>query len=308
LLTTLGMLTGQEPVLLTDLPAMPGEDAAGVPRRQVHLAVDGTARDRVTAFFRAQSEQYAPEVVEPVPGGLLVRYPATTPTVTLPAPDTAAEAGTSSRLRVADLRTTGVPEVVEVLGVDGRPIGSLATGGYGTPAGYRSLPPGSYILATRPTADPTAPPVARQAVQVLPGRSYTFALFTAADGTSVNAQFVTDDPPAAPRGFGSVRLVEGAPNPGAVTLAVDDAGGPKAVLADGVSYGLVTGYAQVRAGERTLWLQSGGQEWRLTTRVPSTTAVTLLLTDSPQGPVVHAVPDAPRSAPELGRSGRAEAP
>jgi 4-amino-4-deoxy-L-arabinose transferase-like glycosyltransferase len=305
-LTTLGMLTAREPVLLTDLPAMPGEDAAGMPHRQVHLAVDGTARDRVTDFFRAQSGEYAPEVVESVAGGLLVRFPATA-TATLPAPDAATEAGPSARLRVADLRNAGVPEVVEVLGVDGRPVGALATGGYGTPAGYRSLPAGSYVLATRPAADPTSPPVARQAVQVLGGRSYTFALFTAADGTSVNAQFVPDDPPAAPRGFGSVRLVEGARNPGALTLAVDDPGGPKAVLADGVSYGLVTGYAQVRSGERTLWLQSGNQEWRLTTQVPSTTAVTLLLTDSPQGPVVHAVPDAPRSAPELGRSGRAAA-
>jgi 4-amino-4-deoxy-L-arabinose transferase-like glycosyltransferase len=307
-LTTLGMLTAREPVLLTDLPAMPGEDVAGMPRRQLHLAVDGTARDRVATFFRAQSGQYAPDVVEPVTGGLLVRFPAATPTAALPGADAAVEAGPSARLRVADLRNSGAAEVVEVLGVDGRPVGSLATGGYGTPAGYRSLPPGSYVLATRPAADRASPPVARQAVQVLPGRSYTFALFTAADGTSVNAQFVTDDPPAAPRGFGSVRLVEGARNPGAVTLAVDDAGGPKAVLADGVSYGLVTGYAQVRSGERTLWLQSGDQEWRLTARVPSTTAVTLLLTDSPQGPVVHAVPDAPRSAPELGRSGRAEAP
>jgi hypothetical protein len=208
---------------------------------------------------------------------------------------------------VADLRDTGAPEVVEVLGVDGKPVGSLAAGGYGTPAGYRSLPAGTYTLATRPAADPTSPPVARQTVQVQADRSYTFALFTAADGTSANAQFVPDDPPAAPRGFGSVRLVEGARAPGTVTLAVDEPGGPNAVLADGVSYGLVTGYAQVRSGERTLWLRSGNQEWRLTTRVPSTTAVTLLLTDSPQGPVVHAVPDAPGSAPELGRPHRARA-
>ena len=305
-LTTLGMLAAREPVRLTDLPAVPGEDAAGRPRRQLHLAVDGAARDRVTAFFRAQSGQYAPEVVEPATGGLLVRFPAAT-TLTLPTADPAVEAGPSARLRVADLRDTGAPEVVEVLGVDGKPIGSLATGSYGTPAGYRSLSAGSYILATRPAADPTSPPVARQTVQVLPGRSYTFALFTAADATSVNAQFVPDDPPAAPRGFGSVRLVEGARNLGVVTLAVDDPGGPQAVLADGVSYGLVTGYAQLQAGDRTLRLRSGNREWRLSTRVPSTTAVTLLLTDSPQGPVVHAVPDAPRSAPELGRSGRAEA-
>ncbi|MDT0351107.1 glycosyltransferase family 39 protein [Pseudonocardia charpentierae] len=307
LLTTLGILTAREPVSLSDLPAMPGEDAAGMPRRQLHLATDGAEQGRITAFFQAQSGQYAPDVVEPVPGGLLVRFPAAAPTVTLPGADAAVEAGPSARLRVADLRRTGVPEVVEVLGVDGRPVGSLGTGGYATPAGYRSLPPGSYILATRPAADPASPSVARQVVQVLPDRSYTFALFIAADGTSVNAQFVPDDPPVAPRGFGQVRLVEGARDPGVVTLAVDDPGGPKAVLADGVSYGLVTGYAQVRAGERTLWLQSGDREWRLTTRVPSTTAVTLLLTDTPQGPVVHAIPDAPRSAPELGRSDRAEA-
>jgi hypothetical protein len=79
------------------------------------------------------------------------------------------------------------------------------------------------------------------------------------------------------------------------------------VLADGVSYGLVTGYAQVRAGERTLWLRSGDREWRFSTRVPSTTAITLLLTDGPQGPVVQAIPDAPGSAPALARPDRARA-
>jgi hypothetical protein len=303
-LTTLSLLAAREHIVLTDLPALPGEDAAGQPRRQLQLAATGPKRDRIAAFFRAQSGTYAPQAVETVPGGLLIRFPAGAPALPLPTTAATTTAGPVARLRITDLRNTHAAEVVDVFGIDGRPVGSMPTGGYGTPAGYRSLPPGSYILATRPGADPTSPPVGRQVVQVLPGRSYTFALFTNADATGVNAQLVPDDPRSAPSGVGQVRLIEGARTPRAITLTIDDAHGPKVVLADGVNYGLVTGYAQVGAGQRTLSLRAGDQQWQIPARVPSSTAVTLDLVDGPNGPVINVVPDGPQPARALDRPAR----
>jgi hypothetical protein len=302
-LATLGTLAAREPVRLNDLPAVPGEDAAGRPRRQLHLTAAGAELDRTLAFFRAQSGGYAPEAVEPVSGGVLVRFPADQLPVALPTTAPPVESGSPARLRVADLRTAVAPEVVEVFEVDGGPVGSLPTGGYGTSTGYRSLPSGTYTLATRPAADPSAPPVIRQTAQVQPGDLYTLALFDAADGSSVNAQLVLDDAPAAAPGQGHARLVEGAREPGAVSLAIDDPTGPPVVLADGVNYGLVTGYAPVSTGDRVLRLRSGDREWVLPTRVPSAAPVTFLLTDGPRGPVVHTVPDASASAPRLDRPG-----
>ena len=282
---------------------MPGEDAAGRPRRQLHLTAAGAELDRTLAFFRAQSGGYAPEAVEPVSGGVLVRFPADHPPVALPTTAPPVESGSSARLRVADLRTAVAPEVVEVFEVDGGPVGSLPTGGYGTSTGYRSLPSGTYTLATRPAADPSAPPVIRQTVQVQPGDLYTLALFDAADGSSVNAQLVLDDAPAAAPGQGHARLVEGAREPGVVSLAIDDPTGPPVVLADCVNHGLVTGYAPVSTGDRVLRLRSGDREWVLPTRVPSAAPVTFLLTDGPRGPVVHTVPDASASAPRARQAG-----
>jgi Dolichyl-phosphate-mannose-protein mannosyltransferase/Domain of unknown function (DUF4397) len=302
-LTTLDLLAARERVLLSDLPTVPGEDAAGAPRRQVLLRATGPAQDRIAAFFRAQSGTYAPDAVETVPDGLLVRFPAGAPALPLPTADPATAAGPSARVRVADLRTTEAPEVVDVFGIDGRPVGVMPAGG-GTPSGYRSLAPGEYVLATRPAADGAPPPVARQVVQVQPGRSYTFALFTDAARTSVNAQLVPDEPGPTPAGTGQVRLIEGARAPQTLTLTIDDPHGPDVVLADGVGYGLVTGYAQVGAGRRTLTVHAGDQAWPLTATVPSTTAVTLVLREGPDGPALTAVPDSRQPARALDRPAR----
>jgi 4-amino-4-deoxy-L-arabinose transferase-like glycosyltransferase len=297
-LTTLGVLTAREPVLLTALPAVPGEDAAGQPRRQLQLAAAGAWQARIEDFLRAQTGVYAPESVERVPGGLLVRFPAGASPIELVA-DPRVEAGPAARLRVADLRAENEPEAIEVIGLDGRSFGSLPAGGYGTPGGYRSLPPGTYVLASRPARDPAAPPVVRQTVQVLPGDSYTLTMFTGASEGSVTTQFAPDDPAPVPREFAQVRLVEGAREPGTVTLAMDDL-----VLADGVGYGLVTGYAQVPAGERNIRVHTAEREWLFPVRVPAGGALTLLLFDSPGGPVLHAVPDGPGPAPALDEPSR----
>jgi hypothetical protein len=181
---------------------------------------------------------------------------------------------------------------VDVIGIDGRPHGSVPAAGDGTPAGYRSIPPGTYVLASR-RSEADGPPVVRQIVEVLPGRSYTFALFSGAADGSVTTQFTPDEPPSAPRGQGQVRLVEGARETGVVTLAMAAPGGTEIVLAAGVDYGLVTGYAQVPAGEQAIRVRASAREWLLPVAVPSGGAVTLLLTDSPEGPALRAVPDGP---------------
>jgi Domain of unknown function (DUF4397) len=205
---------------------------------------------------------------------------------------------------VADLRSDSAPEALEVIGLDGRSFGSLAAAGYGTASGYRSLPPGTYTLASRPAQDSAAPPVVRQTVQVLPGGSYTFTLFTGAAEGAVTTQFATDSPAPLAGEFAQVRLVEGARETGRVTLTMDDPAGGEIVLADGVEYGLVTGHAQVPAGERIMRVRSTDREWQLPVLVPPGGALTLLLVDAPGGPVLHALPDGPGRAPALDEPSR----
>jgi 4-amino-4-deoxy-L-arabinose transferase-like glycosyltransferase len=288
-LATLATLAATEPVLLTGLPAVAGEDPAGTPRRQVLLAAAGARADRAAAFFRAQTGSYAAESVQRTADGLLVRFPLPVPAGVLPA--AAVPGGSPARLRVLDLRAGAGAERVDLVSVDGRAVGSVPTAGYGDPTGYRTVAPGAYLLTTHDPSQPAAP-VLRQPVRITAGGSYTVALFTGpSGGAEVTTEVVPDTAPDEPRGLGAVQLVEAARDAGKVKITVAGPQSPTGtVLADGVEYGLVTGYAQVPSGSLTAVVDSGGKQTRSAIRVPSGGAATLVLVDTPDGAELRSVP------------------
>lgn len=76
LVTLVAAAIGEHDLRLVDVPAQPGEDAAGLPRRTVELAaVDQGARRQLVGFFEQQQPPFAPDEVQAVEvdGRLLVR-------------------------------------------------------------------------------------------------------------------------------------------------------------------------------------------------------------------------------------------
>ncbi len=81
LITTIAALAAVQPVGIAAFPEVPGEDAAGQPRRRVLLTghEDGT-----TAFYTGQRELFRPATVARTAGGVLVTYPLFAPPGLLP--------------------------------------------------------------------------------------------------------------------------------------------------------------------------------------------------------------------------------
>ncbi|GLZ42150.1 glycosyl transferase [Actinokineospora sp. NBRC 105648] len=79
LLATLSALGSTRPVRVVALPAVPGEDAAGQPRRQALLAAAGEQAEQLVLFFTGQRGVFRPESVTSTSDGVLVRYPAGSP-------------------------------------------------------------------------------------------------------------------------------------------------------------------------------------------------------------------------------------
>lgn len=76
-LSALATLAVRDEVQVLDLPAVPGEDVADRPRRQLLLAVPGDGAltvEQIQEFFDVQRGPYVPEAVIPTPTGVLVRY------------------------------------------------------------------------------------------------------------------------------------------------------------------------------------------------------------------------------------------
>ncbi|WP_326835976.1 glycosyl transferase [Amycolatopsis rhabdoformis] len=72
LIATLAAFASRQPVRVAAFPSVPGEDAAGRPRRQV--LVSG-ADDEATRFYAGQRAQFRPESVRRTADGVLVTYP-----------------------------------------------------------------------------------------------------------------------------------------------------------------------------------------------------------------------------------------
>ncbi|WP_439380486.1 glycosyl transferase [Amycolatopsis lexingtonensis] len=72
LIATIAALAALRPVSVGAFPAVPGEDPAGQPRRQVLLTA---GKDAVTAFYTGQRDLFRPSSVSDTTGGVLVTYP-----------------------------------------------------------------------------------------------------------------------------------------------------------------------------------------------------------------------------------------
>lgn len=72
LMRVLASMTGWSTFAVADFPIVPGEEGNGLPRRR---AVLSTVNDQATRnWLEQQLDPYRPRAVEPLPGGLLVRY------------------------------------------------------------------------------------------------------------------------------------------------------------------------------------------------------------------------------------------
>jgi hypothetical protein len=285
-LATLSDVATSEPVLLADLPEIAGDDAAQRPRRQLLLGATGARADRLVAYFRAQQGAFAPQTVTAGPNGVLVTFPPAAPSGLLAAAAKPPAAGRPAALRVMDLTPGSGPLRARLAGFDGTVTAPIAVGPYGDVGDYRSVPSGVATLGVGPE-DPAAPTAVTQAVSLDPGASYTLMLFASADGTGVRGQLVPDPAVAGPDIRGIVRLVDAAAKAPALTVAAGDAG----PLAKDISYGLVTGYAELVPGTVPLTMTSGSTTTTGSVALKAGSVKTLVVLDGPDGPAVTVVDD-----------------
>ena len=293
-LATLSDFATVQPVKVADLPAEPGEDAAGRPRREVLLTAPGEQATRIVTWFRAQRGAFAVQDVASGPDGVLVTFPPAAPSGLLAVAAKPPAPGKPAALRVLDLVPGSGPQRVRLAGLDGTAVAPIAAGPYGDIGHYFAVPAGVSTLSIG-AADPAAPTALSQAVALAPGGTYTLMLFAAAGG-GVAGQLVPDPVVAGPGIRGVVRLAHA--DDRAQNLTVDVAGvGP---LAKNISYGLVTGYAELVPGNVAITLTSGTVKTTATVPLRARDVRTLVVLDGPGGPRLTVVPDptrAPAAAP-----------
>lgn len=287
-LATLSDFSVGQALKLADLPAEPGEDAAGRPRRQALLTAAGDQAAHIVAWFRAQRGAFAVQDISSRPGGVLVTFPPAAPSGLLAAAAKPPAPGRPAALRVLDLVPGSGPLRVRLSELDGTAVAPIAVGPYGDIGRYFTVPVGVATLSTGP-ADPAAPTALSQAVVLAPGGTYTLMLFAAAGG-GVAGQFVPDPVVAGPGIRGIVRLAHADDH--APHLTVDVAGvGP---LAKDISYGLVTGYGELPPGNVAVTLTSGTTRTTFTVPLRARDVRTLVVLDGPGGPRLTVVTDPTR--------------
>lgn len=287
-LATLSDLSTEQPVKLVDVPAEPGEDAAGRPRRQALLAATDEQTARIVKWFRAQRGPFAIQNVTSGPDGVLVSFSPATPSGLLAAAVKPPAPGKPAAVRVLNLVPGSGPQRVRLSGLDGTAVAPVPVGPYGDIGKYFTVPAGVATMSIG-SADPATPTALSQTLAFNPGGIYTLMVFAAANG-GMAGQLVPDPGVPGPGIRGVVRLAHAddrAPN-----LTVDVEGvGP---LAKNVSYGLVTGYAELAPGNVAITLTSGTA--RTTTTVPlrARDVRTLVVLDGPDGPRLVVVTDPAR--------------
>jgi hypothetical protein len=125
---------------------------------------------------------------------------------------------------------------------------------YGSFTAYRTLKPGTFDLAIRAAGSAaSSAPLASYSVTVRAGTAATIA----AVGTvgHLRTELFADALVRPPAGSARIRLIQGAPAAGEVSITAVD--GP--LLASDVAYGSVTGYADVRQGVWSLKVTEDGR-------------------------------------------------
>ena len=126
---------------------------------------------------------------------------------------------------------------------------------YGAFSSYRTVKPGRYAVAMRPvTAGAKTAAIASWQVAIKAGTAYTVA----AVGTPghLQSEVFTDALVQPAAGSARVRLIQGAP--AAAAVSVTAVGGP--LLAQGLTYGSITGYADVPQGHWDLKVTENGKQ------------------------------------------------
>ena len=244
-LASLAVVAATEPISLVDIPPLDGEANAAVPRRELRLAADSAAARRLARYFGSQTGMFAAQSVKVSGDQVVVQFPLQNNGIRFAVPPTPTGGGTAE-LRVSDLRIVPSGEQLNLVRLDGTGVGSVPMTGGVMPSDYRTVPVGTYVATTQSTG---SPPIALGLMTVDTGRAYTLAVTSAPHGTA--AELVPDGVDPGADELGSVRLIAGASSERLASVSVADVEtGDRTVLADGVRYGLITGYAQL-PGVRT---------------------------------------------------------
>ncbi len=126
---------------------------------------------------------------------------------------------------------------------------------YGAFSSYQTVKPGRYAVAMRPVgAGANSAAIASWQVAIKAGTAYTVA----AVGTPghLQSEVFTDALVQPAAGSARVRLIQGAP--AAAAVSVTAVGGP--LLAQGLTYGSITGYADVPQGHWDLKVTENGKQ------------------------------------------------
>lgn len=156
-------------------------------------------------------------------------------------------------LRVTHLAPQVGPVNVYLTPLDGSKGLVLHHISYGAFSSYQTVKPGRYAVAMRPVAAGAASKaIASWQVTVKAGTAYTVA----AVGTPghLQSEVFTDALVQPAKGSARIRLIQGAP--AAASVSVTAVGGP--LLAEGLTYGSITGYADVPQGRWTLKVTENG--------------------------------------------------
>ncbi len=182
--------------------------------------------------------------------------------------------------------------------IDGTAAGSLEASDDANPSGYRSMPAGTYVVMTNRAGG--GPPVIRQVLTLHPGVTYTLALFSGAESSQVAAQLAPDGPPSGPGPVSAVRVLDAASAAGSVYLALAIPGVIEPmVLVNQAGYGLITGYAELPAGQYEAVVSANGREWRQPVEFLDGEPMSFLLTDGPDGPLLRTLRDVPEAPTAL---------
>jgi hypothetical protein len=294
---TLAVIAATEPVLLDDIPAIEGEDRAGTPRREIRLAAAGARLARLVHFFESQVGAFSAESVSVTPTGLDVRFPLRNREVGLAASSAPLLPNGPAAVRVGDLRHGDPSGQLNLVRLDGSDAGSIPMSTLAEASDYYAVPAGTYVATTQTDG---GAPVIRQVLTVNSGAVYTLNLFSGSDTDDIVMQLVPDGARGDSDDWSSVRLIEASNAAGPVGLSVISVDtGDRTVLADGVRYGLVTGYASLPGGEYTVAVSAGGRDWQRSVELRSGEPVSLLLTDGEGGPSLVTLSDTPTEAVAL---------
>ncbi|HEY6647256.1 MAG TPA: DUF4397 domain-containing protein [Mycobacterium sp.] len=293
-LATLAVIAATQPVRVEDISTIEGEQDTGTPRREITLTGPRHRLQGVAAFFERQVGPFAVQSADLTAKVLRVRFPLRTKDIGLGTGPAPLEGGPAA-LRVADLRRSRPAEQLNFVRIDGTAAGSLEPSDDANPSGYRSVPAGTYVVATNRVGG--GDPVIRQVLTLHPGVTYTLALFSAAESSGVAVQLAPDGPPTGAAPDAAVRMLHAASAAGSVYVALVAPGAVEPmVLANQAGYGLITGYAALPAGQYEAVVSANGREWRQPVEFLGGEPMSLLLTDGPDGPVLRTlrdVPDAP---------------